>query len=142
MMAHSAQVRFTRLHAGSALRNRHGFTLLELLVVVAIIGILTAITLPRFAMFRQNAFDTRAEFDLRNAVTAEEVYYSTHEAYVSCTDTTCGDGTTLPGFQKSGGVIIAMTKDDALPQFTGTATHSDGTGKVWSYDSGAGGIRS
>jgi prepilin-type N-terminal cleavage/methylation domain-containing protein len=116
-----------------------GFTLIELLVVVAIIGILAAIAIPQFAVYRQKGFDARGESDLRNAASAEEAYFATNSVYVTCTDTTCGDGTTLPGFQKSDGVTIAMT--GATATFSGTATHTGGTGKTWTYLSGSGGIQ-
>lgn len=119
-----------------AIRNTKGFTLIELLVVVAIIGILAAIAIPQFAAYRQRGFDSRAQSDLRNAATAEEANYAQTQAYVSCTDAACN--TALPGFRLSPGVSLAMSA--ATQSFTGTSTHSLGTGKVWSYDSTAGGI--
>ena len=122
-----------------ALRNTHGFTLIELLVVVAIIGILAAIAIPQFAVYRQRGFDARAESDLRNAATAEEAYYSAYQVYKTCTaaDTCSSD---LPGYKNSAGVSLAMTADNTAMTFSGTASHSAGSGKTWSYNSTAGGI--
>ena len=121
-----------------AIRNSKGFTLIELLVVVAIIGILAAIAIPQFALYRQKGFDSRAESDLRNAATAEESLFATSSAYASCTSaTTCQ--TNLPGYRASAGVNIALTS--ATSSFTGTASHTSGSGKVWSYDSTLGGIQ-
>src|SRR5262244_3735215 len=116
----------------NAIRNMKGFTLIELLVVVAIIGILAAIAIPQFALYRQKGFDSRAESDLRNAASAEESLFASSNAYASCTSgSTCQ--TNLPGFQPSGGVNIAMTS--ATTSFTGTASHDNGSSKVWNYDS-------
>jgi type IV pilus assembly protein PilA len=120
------------------IRNNTGFTLIELLVVVAIIGILAAIAIPQFALYRQKGFDSRAESDLRNAATAEESLFADTNAYASCTDaTTCQ--TNLPGYRASNGVNIAMTS--AASSFTGTSSHASGSGKVWTYDSTAGGLQ-
>jgi prepilin-type N-terminal cleavage/methylation domain-containing protein len=119
-----------------AIRNSKGFTLIELLVVVAIIGILAAIAIPQFAVYRQKGFDSRAQSDLRNAASAEEALYASTQAYASATQANCA--TVLPGCKVSTGVTLAMTA--AASAFTGTATHASGSGKVWSYDSAAGGI--
>ncbi|MFI5398146.1 MAG: type IV pilin protein [Candidatus Binatia bacterium] len=114
-----------------------GFTLIELLVVVTIIGILAAIAIPQFAVYRQKGFDASALSDLRNAATAEEAYYSSYQVYVGCSDAAeCA--TALPGYKKSASVNLAMTA--STNSFTGTASHSNGTGKVWSFDSAAGGM--
>src|SRR5438445_2950357 len=102
-----------------AIRNTKGFTLIELLVVVAIIGILAAIAIPQFALYRQKGFDSRAESDLRNAASAEESIFATTNAYASCTDATSCQ-TNLAGYRASQGVNIALTS--ATNSFTGTAS--------------------
>ena len=117
-----------------ALKNNEGFTLIELLVVVAIIGILAAIAIPQFALYRQRGFDARAQSDLRNAATAEEAYYAVNSAYKS---TSNANSQADIGFTCSKGVTLAITAGTGT--FTGTSMHSVGS-ITWSYDSAAGGF--
>jgi len=65
----------------SRLGNEEGFTLVELMVVVLIIAILVAIAIPTFLGARTSAQDRAAQSDLRNALTAEKVFYVDNETY-------------------------------------------------------------
>ncbi len=55
-------------------KSQKGFTLIELLIVVAIIGILAAIAIPQFSAYRQKAYNSAANSDLKNLKTGFEAY--------------------------------------------------------------------
>ena len=60
----------------SKLRNKKAFTLIELLIVVAIIGIQAAIAIPQFSVYRLKSYNAAAESDVRNSKTAVEAAYT------------------------------------------------------------------
>lgn len=62
-------------------KDNQGFTLVELMIVVAIIGILAAIAIPQFSAYRMRAFNSSAESDVRNTKTAEEVLMGDFQIY-------------------------------------------------------------
>ncbi|HEU0024944.1 MAG TPA: prepilin-type N-terminal cleavage/methylation domain-containing protein [Thermoleophilaceae bacterium] len=64
--------------------REHGFSLIEVLVVILIIGILAAIALPVFLSQRTKGQDTNAKSDARNMVSALESCYAADQSYSDC----------------------------------------------------------
>jgi prepilin-type N-terminal cleavage/methylation domain-containing protein len=122
-------------------KNEKGFTLIELLVVIAIIGILAAIAIPQFAAYRNNAFCSRVESDVTNAMIAGEAFYAENEAYPTGAASTANGG-----FQPSDQVTVAYsglgttaspftvtgTDGSGVCPKGGTYTFTQGTAPLWS----------
>ena len=65
-------------------KSPKGFTLLELLIVIAIIGILAAIAIPQFNSYKQRAYDTDSKANLHNIFLACKAYWADYEGSHEC----------------------------------------------------------
>ena len=106
----------------SRLNKREGFTLIELMIVIAIIGILAAIAIPQFSAYRTRSYNSAAQADLRNAATAQEAYYVDEQTY--CSDEDSLTGATYGLFLSDNVTLVVDSADN--DEYTMTAWHSSG----------------
>ena len=102
-------------------KKNEGFTLIELMIVIAIIGILAAIAIPQFSAYRQRSYNSSANADLRNAATAQEAYYVDNMTYTSTEANLVG----TYGLFTSRGVVFDISAATTTG-YTMSAYHSSG----------------
>jgi prepilin-type N-terminal cleavage/methylation domain-containing protein len=114
---------------GGRIRASKGFTLIELLIVVLIIGILAAIAIPKFGATKNKAYVAALKSDLRNLVTAEELYFADNVTYTTSLSTTV--------FQPTSGVTVTIGAA-TVGGWNATATHTALATTVCAIFSGTG----
>ena len=65
------------------MRNTKGFTLIELMIVVVIIGILAALAIPRFSKASDRAKEKEADGILKQVYTLQQTYYAQNGSYAT-----------------------------------------------------------
>jgi type IV pilus assembly protein PilA len=149
------EIQVMKLHT-----RRGGFTLIELMIVVAIIGILAAIAIPNFLRFQLKAKSSEGKTNLAAIRTAEESYFAEYGNYVSAdpspptgsmapfnqktiySDAFADLGFDIIGWEPEGMVFFnySVEINAAADEFTagsGADIDNDGTPQVWGYRKGA-----
>ena len=95
-------------------REEGGFTLVELLIVVAIIAILAAIAIPQFSAYRKRGYAATMNSDTKNVYTAAMAYLIDNPT----TTSNCNTAAEVPGYQATTGVSCAGTISATAGSFT------------------------
>jgi type IV pilus assembly protein PilA len=120
---------------GHAMGSDRGFTLIEMLVVSAIIGVLAAIAIPQYASYKAGAADAEAKSDLHNMATAMEAYYTKVSTYSGASVATL---IADYGFRQTPAVSVGIATANAT-HYVITANATSGSG-TFTFDSVAGTI--
>jgi len=129
----------------------NGFSLLEVVIVMLIIGTLAAVAIPRFVVYQYRTKSAEAKINLSSIRVAEEAYYSENETYVSVAPeppvlpgglATVFDGKTSGfselGFDTEGNVFfsygVAVSTDrTGYTIDAGSDIDEDGIVQLWGY---------
>ncbi len=120
------------MQIGHPASSNQGFTLLELIVVVAVLGILAAIAVQQFQIHRARAIDASMRSDLKNAALAMESYYGEFLSY-PITEAAI----LMVGYRKTSGVTLSISVPTPST-FNLTASRPHGSQPSFTFDSTTG----
>ena len=114
-------------------RRCNGFSLIEVMIVVVIIGILAALAYPSLEGYLQRTRQTEARTNLSALYTAQKIYFATNRTYASSFDDLDVQ------FETGGDVVYSYTLTATATSFVATATGNlddDAALDTWSIDQG------
>jgi prepilin-type N-terminal cleavage/methylation domain-containing protein len=68
------------------MRDHRGFTLIEVLVVIVLVGVLAGLAISQYASYRTRSFDGKVAAAVRGVATSEEAYYAEKHTYAGDVD--------------------------------------------------------
>jgi type IV pilus assembly protein PilA len=68
------------------MRDQRGFTLIEVLVVIVLVGVLSGLAISQYASFRSRGYDSKVVAAVRGVATGEEAYYADNRVYAADID--------------------------------------------------------
>jgi type IV pilus assembly protein PilA len=96
-------------------KGQKGFTLIELMIVIAIIGILAAIAIPQFSAYRARGYMASVKSDAKNVYTAIQTYLGDNPGATAPADAiTTSGGAIYTTAKASAGNSIAVAAGGAI----------------------------
>jgi prepilin-type N-terminal cleavage/methylation domain-containing protein len=107
------------------MRRERGFTLIEMLIVLVVMGILVVVLVPRWQSARSKAMVATMKSDLHNLAMAEEAYFFDHAMYTTSVPM-------LTAFSSSRGVTVTIN-ETTMGGWSATAVHSGTSRQCFLY---------